>query len=137
MRLFGDAHFGQELHGLGLCFFLAALAHHLLRQHDVLQHRQVRKEVELLEHHAHLGAHGVDILCRVQGDAVNDDLAAVEFLQAVDAAQQGRFSRARWPDNHHYLAFTDIQADAAKRFDHAERFGYIFNVNDRFFHCVS
>jgi hypothetical protein len=32
------------------------------RERQVLQHRQVRKQVELLEHHADLAAHRVDRL---------------------------------------------------------------------------
>jgi hypothetical protein len=35
--------------------FLGPLAHHLLGQGDVFQHGLVGKQVERLEHHAHLG----------------------------------------------------------------------------------
>ena len=55
--------------------------------------RQMRKQVELLEHHADLAAHLVDRL-EVFGqlDAVDDDAALLPVLDPVDAAEQRRLA---------------------------------------------
>ena len=46
------------------------------RQRAVLQHGQMREQVELLEHHADFAAHRVEALrCRSELDAVDDDPA--------------------------------------------------------------
>ena len=51
----------------------------------------MRKQVELLKHHADVAAHRDDLLGIVgQLDAVDDDAAALPVLQPVDAAQQRR-----------------------------------------------
>jgi hypothetical protein len=56
----------------------------------------VRKEVELLEVHADLAAHLLDI-ARPSGkfDAVDADAAALDRLELVDAADQRRLAGAR------------------------------------------
>src|SRR5205814_1419819 len=52
---------------------LRELAHAARREHHVLEHGQVREQVELLEHHAHLGAQRVEVLVVVGDlDAVDD-----------------------------------------------------------------
>jgi hypothetical protein len=55
--LFGDAHAFQLRHGALLGFLLRQLAHPGRRQRQVLQHGEVREQVELLEHHADLPPH--------------------------------------------------------------------------------
>ena len=48
----------------------------LRREGDVVEHRQVREQVELLEHHADLGADLLDVAqVVVELDAVDDDAA--------------------------------------------------------------
>ena len=68
---------------------------HTGRQAQVVERGQVREQVEALEHHADLGAHLVD-LPQVLGqlDALDDDAAFLVDLQAIDAADQGRFARS-------------------------------------------
>ena len=62
---------------------------------QVLQHRQMREQVELLEHHADIAPDGVDVLQVVgQFNAIDDDLAALMLLQPVDAADQRGFAGA-------------------------------------------
>jgi hypothetical protein len=81
------------------------LAHPDRRQRAVLQHGQVREQVEVLEHHADLAADLVDALEVVgQFDAVDDDLALLVLLQPVDAADHGRLARARRAADHDALA---------------------------------
>ena len=57
LRLLGDAHALELLHGAFFGLLLGHLADPHRRQRQVLQHRQVREQVELLEHHADLLAH--------------------------------------------------------------------------------
>ena len=96
VRLLGDLHPLQEVHGDLLGLLLRHLAHPDRRERAVFEDRQVREEVEVLEHHADLAAHLVDLL-QVVGelDAVDDDLALLVLLQPVDAADHRRLARAR------------------------------------------
>ena len=76
---------------------------HAVRAHggerDVLEHAQVREEVEGLEDHAEPAAHGDRVDRRVGDDlAVEQHVAVVDLLEQVDAAQQRRLARARRAD---------------------------------------
>ena len=42
------------------------------------------------------------------GNFVDDDGAAVDIFQPVEAAQKGRLARSRRPDDHHDFAAADI-----------------------------
>ncbi len=96
------------------------------------QHAQVGKQVEGLENHAHLGAHGVDVLGGVQRDAVHDDFSAFKDFQPVDAAQQGRFPGPRWTDDDDHLAFLDVQANAFQGMDLAKKLVNVLDLNNGF-----
>jgi len=78
---------------------------------DVLERGHVREEIEPLEDHADLTPllrdllrrHLVDVVpCLPIADelAVDDDAAAVDRLEVVDAAQQRGLAGARWPEQH-------------------------------------
>ena len=72
------------------------LAHPHRRQGDVLEHGQVREQVERLEDHPDLAADGGDVADVVgQLDAVDDDLAALVLLEPVDGADERRLARSR------------------------------------------
>ena len=43
--------------------------------------------------------------------SIDDQVAAGDLLQLIDAAQQGRFAGAGGPDNHHHFALVDLQID--------------------------
>ena len=60
-------------------------------QRDVVQHAAVWEEVELLEHHADALSQFVRIVVE-HGTAVEQDVAAVRFVKAVQASQQGGLS---------------------------------------------
>jgi hypothetical protein len=60
--LLGDADPLEELHGDGVRLLLRHLPDPDRRQRAVLQHGQVREEVERLEHHADLAADHLDVL---------------------------------------------------------------------------
>jgi hypothetical protein len=75
----------------------------------------MRKQVEVLEHHADLAANLVDLLQIVgQLDAVDDDLALLVFFQPVDAADHGRLARTGRPGNDDALAAHHLEVDVAQ-----------------------
>ena len=78
------------------------------REHDVLFHRQVREQVELLEHHADFLAdfsQGFRVATlRGKLVTVHHQLAGLELFQAVNAADEGGFAGATGADNHHHFA---------------------------------
>ena len=95
-RLLGDAHALEQLHGQLLRLLAVHLAHADRAQRDVLEHGQVREEVERLEDHADLAADGGDVADVVgQLDAVDDDVAALVLLEPVDGPDERRLARAR------------------------------------------
>src|SRR3546814_3558702 len=72
----------------------------------------MRKEVEVLEHHADLAADLRDVLHVVrQLDFVDDDLALLVLLQPVDAADHGRLAGAGRSADDDALAAVDRQVD--------------------------
>ena len=81
----------------------------------------------MLEHHAHLLAHMVNV---VVGDflAVEDDMAAVRLLQTVQAAQERGFSAARGADQHNAVALVDGQVHALEHLQVAVVLLQSFNV---------
>ena len=75
----------------------------------------MRKQVKALEHHADFAPDFVDPpQVRAEFDALDDDLAFLEFLQRVDAADQRRFAGARRTADHDALALGDIEVDVAQ-----------------------
>jgi len=102
----------QVLHCDPVCFFLAALTDHPLRQHDILQHGVVREEVEELEHHTDLFTNLVDVRLPVgEMDTVNPDIATINRFQVVDTAQQRALAGAARPDDDHHLTAPHAQAN--------------------------
>ena len=92
----------------------------------------MREKVELLENHADLGSHGIDVLGCVERNPIDDNAAFVELFQAVDAAQHGRFSRAGWSDNDHHFALLHFQVDAFEGFQCPEIFMHTLDFDNRF-----
>src|SRR5690606_3485699 len=113
--LVGDAQFLQLLHGPFAGRALVQAEHVERCQGAVLGDAQVREQVEVLEHHAHLLAHAADGLRRVvEGGARHVEAAVLERLQRVDAANQGRFPRAAGPADHQPFAGIDLEGHAAQ-----------------------
>ena len=81
----------------------------------------MRKQIELLEHHADLAAHLMDVaqIAR-QFDSVNEDPAALMRLEPVDAADQRRFAGSRRPADDDALAAFDLEVDIAQSVEVAE-----------------
>ena len=115
VRLLRDADPRQVLHRRRLGFRRAQAARAHRRQRAVLQHGQVREQVELLEHHADLAAHRVDVAATGgEVDAVDDDAALLRRLEPVDAADQRRLARARGPADDDPLAGAHRQVDVGQ-----------------------
>jgi hypothetical protein len=112
VRLLGDAHALQIEHRGFFGFGLGHFAHPDRRQRQVLQHGQMRKQVEVLEHHADFAADRFDVL-EVVGelDPVDHQRALLMLLQPVDAADHRRLARPRRTADHDLLAFADLEID--------------------------
>src|SRR5947209_15395508 len=98
----------QIFHGGRLGFLLRDIADPDRRQRAVLEHGEMWEQIETLEHHADLTANLVDAAqVRAESDSLDGDLAFLEFLQRVDASDQGRLAGARRPADHDALALDD------------------------------
>ena len=71
----------------------------------------MREQVEVLEHHAHLLAHSVDVGFIHLG-ALKFDAAGGGNLQPVQAAQKGRFAAAGGADQADHIAAVNININA-------------------------
>ena len=126
--LIGQTDTLQQLHGFGVGFLLLHQPQANGSQCNILLHRQMGEKVEVLEHHAHLLAHTVDVFI-VDFLAVEDDLTAVGFLQAVEAAQEGGLAAAGRSHQYDAIALVDGQVHAAQHLQAAEMLLQIFNVD--------
>ena len=79
-------HLASDADGLRL----GATQHACLGNREILQHRQMREQIELLEHHADVRAELIDIGIWV-GDvlAVDQDLTPVRLLEPIETPKQG------------------------------------------------
>jgi hypothetical protein len=132
VRLLGDAYPREEV----ACSLLGLLARHVLHPHrrerQVLEHGEVREQVEALEHHADLAAHGVDLArIIVELDAVDHDAAAVVRFQPVDEADQRRLARARGAAHHHFLAARHREVDVLQRLEAGEPLVHLVHLDHR------
>src|SRR5205823_9214123 len=102
---------------------LRHLAHSDRSERAVLELRQVRKQVEVLEHHSDLAAHFVDTL-EILGElgAIDDDAAALPVFDAVDTAKQRRLAAARRAADDDALAAHHLEIDLAQHMEAAEPF---------------
>ena len=105
----------EYLHG-ALFAHLLALAGHFQAEGGVVQHAARRHQGEGLEDHAHVAAAQIDKLRLGHlGDvlAVDVDIAAAGFNQAVDQANQGGFARAGEAHQHENFTFLDAERHVA------------------------
>src|SRR5699024_7463373 len=87
----------------------AALEDGALRQDEVGENGAMRKQVEVLEHHAYPGPQGIDVgVWSGDVDAVNVNAAAVDGFEGIECAQQRALARSRWPDDHQHFAVGEI-----------------------------
>ncbi len=130
--------FGQQLARQLFRIGLLRAAYADRAEGDIFQRRQVREQIELLEHHAGFLADQPIVHFRIVGfQAVDDQIAAGDFFQLVDAAQQGGFAGAGRPDDHHHFAFVDLQIDVVQHLGLAKMLGDVFKFNHRIFILLS
>ncbi len=136
MGLVRETHLFEQRHGRGFGFGLACTAQHARTNGNVMQYRQMRKQIERLEHHADFGAQRIE-RALFQHDAViyeamaaNIHGAAFGLLKAIAAAQKGALARAAWADHDHDLLRLNIEVNAVQYHVRAERFGQSANLDD-------
>ena len=114
----GQAHALQEGHGLLLGLRPGLLLDLAGGHGQVVQHRLVGKQVEVLEHHAHLLAvQGQIHLFAGDVHAVEDDRAGRGLFQQVQASQECALAAAGRPDDGHHVALADVRGHAVQRLD--------------------
>jgi len=115
---------------VGRLRFRQPLGHHR-RQHHVASHRQVRKQVELLEDHAHLEPQGAQPQFVIAQLCVgHHDGAAVDLFQPVHAAQQRALARAALADDGDHLARLYAQRHPFQDFVVAELLADVFKGDE-------
>ena len=138
MGAFCEADLRQQIFRQRFCRRFVGTAHAQRAKHHVLQRRQVREQVELLEHHARFLTNQTVIHFRViHLQTVDNQVAAGDLFQLVDAAQQGRLTGAGWPDNHHHFTLFDVQIDIVQHLGWAKVLGNVFKFNHRIFILLS
>ena len=109
--LVGQTYAGQQLVCAGRDGLFVLQLQQGRCQLKVLFHGQVGEQVEVLEHHAHLLAHGIDV-CLVYLHTLKLDGAGGGGLQPVQAAQKGGFAAAGRANQANHVAAVDIKVDA-------------------------
>ena len=101
---------------------------------DVPPDAHIGEQVEVLEHHAHLPPHRVDVGLGVCDDgAVKGDAARGGRFQQVQAAEEGALAAAGGPDHDDLLSGSDVLRDIVEDQMIPEGFAQITNVD----HSVS
>ena len=124
----GQPDLGQILVGAGFGLGAGDTQHVHRCLHDVFQHGQVVPQVEVLEHHGQLAAHGLQLLVvhglehavfgqrELQFLSGHADGARVGALQHVDAAQEGALARSAGADDADAVTRMCGQRDALEHF---------------------
>jgi hypothetical protein len=121
VRLLGNPHPLEIVHRRRLGVLLRHAADPDRGEGQVLEHAQVREQVEVLKHHPDLAADRLDVLdVVVQLDAVDEDMALLVLLEPVDAADHCRLAGPRRPADHDLLALLDLQVDVPQHVELAE-----------------
>ena len=80
-------------------------------ERDVVEHRHVRVERVVLEHHRHVAPARVEI---VDGLVADRDLSGGDLLEAGDHPQSGRLAAAGRADEDHELSCGDVEREVAE-----------------------
>src|SRR5688572_9879572 len=110
--LLGQAHSGEQLERALLGLAARDLLHPPGGEREVVDHAQMRKEVELLKHDSDLLADPIELHALLRDlDALEEDPPAVDRLEQVDAPEERAFPAAARPDNDERLALVDVEID--------------------------
>jgi len=122
----------EVAHGSGFGLPARHLAHPNQRKGAILEHGEVRKQVEVLKHHAYLAADALDVLevARQLGAAHPDSptLMTLMDLQPVDTADQGGLTGAGRAADHNALALGDAKIDVLEHMKLAEPLVHIHQL---------
>jgi hypothetical protein len=118
----------QTLH-LGFCF--AASEYFSLRNGNVFQCSHMWEQVELLKHHADLGACFVNVAINMREFTAEHNNASTGWLfQHVDATQQRALARTRWSDDAHHFTALNVKINSAQHMVAAEGLVQAGDVDD-------
>src|SRR5690606_26016706 len=96
------------------------------------RHREMRKELEVLEHHAHPGAKTRQIgPGRAHRDPVDPYLALLERLERVHALDERRLARSRGSAHHHDFTLRDRGRAIAQHLEAAVPLRYVADLDHR------
>src|ERR1700730_15658774 len=111
--LLGDPVLGEHCGRATIGFRRGLAQHGQWPFRDILLRGEMREQLEALVHHAHPLAHGTQrALVAREPRAFELDVAAVDRLEAVGAAQERRLARARGADQAHDFAGMHVERHA-------------------------
>ena len=112
MGLIVDAHLLKKGKRNLFSLFLVHLLYLDRGKGYISQYRDVRVEVELLEHHADIRPKFVDVhVMTMDVFALYNDLALLDLFKAIDASDEGALPRAARAANDNNLAGFDMFGD--------------------------
>jgi hypothetical protein len=120
------------VHGHHFRLPLRHLLHPDRRERAVLEDREMREEVEVLEHHADIATDLVDLLDIVgKLHTIHHNVTLLVLLQAVDAADHGRLAGTRGAADDHALTLGDREVHILEHVEFAIPFVHIRELHGR------
>jgi hypothetical protein len=130
-----QSHAPKKLHRTRFGVFARHLARTPRGQCDVVEHRQMSKQIELLEHHSHLFAQGIQAFVVIADfDAVHRDPPLIVVLEPVERAQQRALSRAGRADNDRDLPSGKLGTHVTKHMVSTKALVNVFDCDQGFTH---
>ena len=103
----------------------------------IFQHGQMRKQVKMLKDHADFPTDALNIFKVIgQFNPVNNNVALLMGLQAVDTTNDGRFPGPGGATNNQFFATLDRHIDAFQHMELPIPFIDIFHFNGKVFVCI-
>jgi hypothetical protein len=101
---------------------------------DIGEHIEPVDEMKLLKNHRTACPPGAQVTPPQSRDVDPLEIhrALGRLKQAIDETQEGRFPRARAPNDPDHLAWLNVQADVLYRYSRAKTFGEPFQPQHRF-----
>jgi hypothetical protein len=120
------AYASEQLKSSALGFFLRHAVDDTVCDGYVIEHRFVRKEIELLKDDAYLGARQILVDARIRYVLTAEKyLAVVDALEQIDRANERGLARAGRAYDHYDLVFPYFKADPFQHIVFAKPFAYI------------